>query len=238
MSKLIFPEDEERLKNEEGGIFDWLSRVPGRVLGNVILEDGKSKVRSPEPRTLHRNLELSPREVDEVLAVLQTKVPSRRKMAQRMYKHREQLKKEEELHNVNKADILLNAILRTTEEKKSEESSSGARPRSSLSSSCSTTSAVSSETSPSTSDEDDGFLPAVLNKKLGRIKQLFKREQERKPLRERRRRSSSGAHNSLNNSTNSLLQSCELEPLQDCVDDVPTIHNVAAVSRLEGNFVF
>lgn len=142
-------------------------------------------------KTKNCNLELSQREFDEVLAVLRARTPSsRRRLPLRMMKKRyerlnepkkvspnehtgcernsshEHLKqdgkkspkneetKTEGLYGVaNKADVLLNAILRT--------SSTNGEAK-----------------SPQESAEDERSLPSVLNKKLHRLRQLFKREQE------------------------------------------------------------
>ncbi|XP_072748499.1 uncharacterized protein Atos [Anoplolepis gracilipes] len=88
---------DEKDKREEGGLFDWFSKVPGRVLGVAATKgyvDGdKTKngnLKEPEHSTGQQdtnqeikfkncNLELSQREVDEVLAVLRARTPSGRK---------------------------------------------------------------------------------------------------------------------------------------------------------------
>ncbi|XP_015179762.1 PREDICTED: uncharacterized protein LOC107068148 isoform X1 [Polistes dominula] len=94
MSKLSFPEGQQCDKDkprEEGGILDWFSRVPSRVLGvspnNSYVENGKAKdpnLKSQdqydnEVKFKNCNLELSQREFDEVLAVLRARTPSGRK---------------------------------------------------------------------------------------------------------------------------------------------------------------
>ncbi|KAK2584820.1 hypothetical protein KPH14_007132 [Odynerus spinipes] len=91
MSRLTFPEERDKAK-EEGGILDWFSRVPGRVLGvapnNGYVENGsKAKASNLKAQDQHSNeikfkncnLELSQREFDEVLAVLRARTPSGRK---------------------------------------------------------------------------------------------------------------------------------------------------------------
>ncbi|XP_076179918.1 atos homolog atossa isoform X2 [Ptiloglossa arizonensis] len=89
MSKLSFPEDKEKPK-EEGGFLEWFSKVPGRVLG-VAPNNGyvENKVKSTNLKSQEQhgnevkfkncNLELSQREFDEVLAVLRARTPSGRK---------------------------------------------------------------------------------------------------------------------------------------------------------------
>ncbi|XP_015428665.1 PREDICTED: protein FAM214A [Dufourea novaeangliae] len=89
MSKLSFPEDKEKSK-EEGGFLDWFTKVPGRVLG-VAPSNGyvENKVKATnlksqdqhgnEVKFKNCNLELSQREFDEVLAVLRARTPSGRK---------------------------------------------------------------------------------------------------------------------------------------------------------------
>lgn len=89
MSKLSFPEEKDKSK-EEGGFLDWFSKVPGRVLG-VAPSNGyvENKVKATnlksqdqhgnEVRFKNCNLELSQREFDEVLAVLRARTPSGRK---------------------------------------------------------------------------------------------------------------------------------------------------------------
>ncbi|XP_076632113.1 atos homolog atossa isoform X2 [Colletes latitarsis] len=89
MSKLSFPEDKEKPK-EEGGFLDWFSKVPGRVLGVAPSNgyvDNKVKATNLKSQDQHGNevrfkncnLELSQREFDEVLAVLRARTPSGRK---------------------------------------------------------------------------------------------------------------------------------------------------------------
>ncbi|XP_017766765.1 PREDICTED: protein FAM214A isoform X2 [Eufriesea mexicana] len=105
ISKLSFPDDKDRSK-EEGGILDWFSKVPGRVLG-VTPNNGyvENKVKATnmksqeqqhgnEVRFKNCNLELSQQEVDEVLAVLRARTPSERKRTSvRTMKRRERLDK-------------------------------------------------------------------------------------------------------------------------------------------------
>lgn len=92
MWKLSFPNEKD--KQEEGGILDWFSRVPGRVLGVTAAKgyaDNKAKGNVRQPEHHHQgtneikfkncNLELSPREVNEVLAVLRARTPSGRRRA-------------------------------------------------------------------------------------------------------------------------------------------------------------
>ncbi|XP_015609367.1 uncharacterized protein LOC107274613 isoform X2 [Cephus cinctus] len=91
MSKLSFPEDKEKPR-EEGGILEWFSKVPSRVLGvaasNGFMEERTktNDVKTQEPRSSevkfkNGNLELSQREFDEVLAVLRARTPSGRRRA-------------------------------------------------------------------------------------------------------------------------------------------------------------
>ncbi|EZA59172.1 hypothetical protein DMN91_008200 [Ooceraea biroi] len=96
MWKLSTPDEKD--KKEEGGLLEWFSKVPGRVLGvaavKSYVDSNKTKsgnVKQPEhpskqPNTneikfKNCNLELSQREVDEVLAVLRARTPSGRKRA-------------------------------------------------------------------------------------------------------------------------------------------------------------
>ncbi|XP_078032578.1 atos homolog atossa isoform X2 [Augochlora pura] len=88
MSKLTFPEEKEKSK-EEGGFLEWFAKVPGRVLGvapsNGYVENKvkstnlKSQEQGTEVKFKNCNLELSQREFDEVLAVLRARTPSGRK---------------------------------------------------------------------------------------------------------------------------------------------------------------
>ncbi|XP_076241182.1 atos homolog atossa isoform X2 [Calliopsis andreniformis] len=89
MSKLSFPDDKDKSK-EEGGFLDWFSKVPGRVLGvapSTGYVDNKVKATNLKSQDQHGNevrfkncnLELSQREFDEVLAVLRARTPSGRK---------------------------------------------------------------------------------------------------------------------------------------------------------------
>lgn len=105
ISKLSFPEDKDKSK-EEGGFLDWFSKVPGRVLG-VAPTSGfvENKVKATnlksqeqqhgnEVRFKNCNLELSQQEFDEVLAVLRARTPSERKRTSiRTIKKREKLEK-------------------------------------------------------------------------------------------------------------------------------------------------
>lgn len=105
ISKLSFPEEKEKSK-EEGGFLDWFSKVPGRVLG-VAPTSGfvENKVKATnlksqeqqhgnEVRFKNCNLELSQQEFDEVLAVLRARTPSERKRTGiRAIKKREKLEK-------------------------------------------------------------------------------------------------------------------------------------------------
>lgn len=88
---------DEKDKREEGGLFDWFSKVPGRVLGVAAtkgyVDSDKTKngsLKQPDHSTGQQNtnqeikfkncnLELSQREVDEVLAVLRARTPSGRR---------------------------------------------------------------------------------------------------------------------------------------------------------------
>lgn len=89
ISKLSFPDDKERTK-EEGGFLDWFTKVPGRVLGvtpNISYIENKVKATNLKSQEQHGNevrfkncnLELSQQEFDEVLAVLRARTPSERK---------------------------------------------------------------------------------------------------------------------------------------------------------------
>lgn len=88
MSKFSFPE--ERNKWKEDGIFEWMSKVPGRVLGvvpSIASRKENSKIstiknsRASDVKVKSCNLELSQREFDEVMAVLSAKTPSGRRRA-------------------------------------------------------------------------------------------------------------------------------------------------------------
>ncbi|XP_012531691.1 protein FAM214A [Monomorium pharaonis] len=101
MWKLSVPDEKE--KREEGGLLDWFSKVPGRVLSvattKSYVDCNKMKnesLKQPEHPTGHPvaqqgtndqikfkncNLELSQREVNEVLAVLRARTPSGRRRA-------------------------------------------------------------------------------------------------------------------------------------------------------------
>ena len=106
MSKLSFSED--RNKGKEEGIFEWISKVPGRVLGVVpnstsLEENSKiSKIQNPhvnDVKVKNCNLELSQREFDEVLAVLRARTPSgRRRTPVKNLKKKERTEKLEK-HN-------------------------------------------------------------------------------------------------------------------------------------------
>lgn len=96
MWKLSVPDEKE--KREEGGLLDWFSKVPGRVLGvaatkgyvdyNKMKNEDLKQPEHPigqqstnEIKFKNCNLELSQREVDEVLAVLRARTPSGRRRA-------------------------------------------------------------------------------------------------------------------------------------------------------------
>jgi len=95
MWKLSVPDEKE--KREEGGLLDWFSKVPGRVLGvastkgyvdsnkmkneSLKLEHPTRQQNTNEIKFKNCNLELSQREVDEVLAVLRARTPSGRRRA-------------------------------------------------------------------------------------------------------------------------------------------------------------
>lgn len=87
-----FPNEKD--KHEEGGILDWFSKVPGRMLGVTAakgyVDNNKAKPGTKQPehhqgtnefKFKNCNLELSPREVNEVLAVLRARTPSGRRRA-------------------------------------------------------------------------------------------------------------------------------------------------------------
>lgn len=94
MWKLSIPDEKD--KSEEGGLLDWFSKVSGRVLGVAAtkgyIDGNKAKsgsLKQPEHpagqqganeiKFKNCNLELSQREVDEVLAVLRARTPSGRR---------------------------------------------------------------------------------------------------------------------------------------------------------------
>lgn len=96
MWKLAIPDEKE--KREEGGLLDWFSKVPGRVLGvaatkgyvdsnklkNEDLKHSEHLIKQQSTNEIkfkNCNLELSQREVDEVLAVLRARTPSGRRRA-------------------------------------------------------------------------------------------------------------------------------------------------------------
>ncbi|XP_032673700.1 uncharacterized protein LOC116845301 [Odontomachus brunneus] len=103
-----FPNEKD--KQEEGGILDWFSKVPGRMLGVTAAkgyaENSKAKSSTKQPehhqgtneiKFKNCNLELSPREVNEVLAVLRARTPSgRRKATMKNIKRRERSEKSSE----------------------------------------------------------------------------------------------------------------------------------------------
>lgn len=104
MSKLSFPKDGNKAK-EEGGILDWISRVPGRVLNSTPTATATSSDETPtskpqDPKNCSSvklkncNLELSQREFDEVLAVLRARTPSaRRRTPVKTVRRRERLER-------------------------------------------------------------------------------------------------------------------------------------------------
>jgi len=96
MSQSIWKLSDEKDKKEEGGLLDWFSRVPGRVLNVAAVKSyvDSNKTKNENLKQSERptkqsstnevkfkncNLELSQREVDEVLAVLRARTPSGRK---------------------------------------------------------------------------------------------------------------------------------------------------------------
>lgn len=89
MSKLAFPKEKPGARSrEDGGILDWFSRVPGRVLAvptatndekSTTTKDSPREPRSNEVKFKNCNLELSQREFNEVLAVLRARTPSGRR---------------------------------------------------------------------------------------------------------------------------------------------------------------
>ena len=246
MSKLSFSQDKESAaKIEQGGILDWFTRVPGRVLGgnnNAEVYNVKAQTLLPDPRTPPKcelktrngNLELSPREFDEVLAVLRARTPlGRRRTALRTAKRREKYDRlvneaqqqqqqtqqpskpsatvtsaeaagEASLYgNVsNKADVLLGAILRSTSKENNGKKKpadvlngtkaadpelpmieNGEATNSTSASYCCPESSSSSSSSGSgnvtPADCGESSLPSAFNKRLSRLRQLFKRDQER-----------------------------------------------------------
>lgn len=218
MANLSIPEDKSKSKEE--GILDWISKVPGRVLGvvpnnnnnnnfedkskiaNTCIADGKVK-----------NLELSKREFDEVLAVLRARTPCGKRRTQNLKKKERVEKQNLKLNSdvalihestnrydefkskhenvshktrdifddkcktdlvdsvVNKADVLLGAILRTSKDRKSlADISNGARPKNVWSDTV-------EKSIKAKNLEDDKSLPSALNKRLIQIRQLFKRDE-------------------------------------------------------------
>ncbi|XP_015127431.1 uncharacterized protein LOC107048652 [Diachasma alloeum] len=107
MSKLSFPKDVNKAPKEDGGILDWISRVPGRVLNTSPTPDKPHDLTpQPQERSDHEvkacnavklkncNLELSQREFDEVLAVLRSRTPSgRRRTPVKTLRRRERLER-------------------------------------------------------------------------------------------------------------------------------------------------
>ncbi|XP_043469069.1 uncharacterized protein LOC122502845 [Leptopilina heterotoma] len=233
MANLSFPEDKN--KGKEEGILDWISKVPGRVLGvvpNNNFEDKSKVVHNQDTSSDVRvkNLELSQREFNEVLAVLRARTPcgkrrtpvknlkkkekverpekqssqsstssefapthesnnsceelvfnSKHRCSREDFEHRsgkhlrlqnleEQSKSDLVDSVVNKADVLLGAILRTSKDRKSlADISNGARPKN--------PSSEGTEKNMKAKLEDGKSLPSALNKRLIQIRQLFKREE-------------------------------------------------------------
>lgn len=247
MSKLAFPEDKNKCKEE--GIFEWISKVPGRVLGvvpNNNFEDKSKNANNQDTRINDvkvKNLELSQREFNEVLAVLRARTPcgkrrtpvkilkkkveksenqnsklntdcldvapthestnryscedcafnskycsesctdspqnTRKIFEQRDDKHlclkvrslEDQCKSDYIDSVVNKADVLLGAILRTSKDRKGlADISNGTRPKNLLRDGTEKNLKVKQLV-------DEKSLPSALNKRLIQIRQLFKREE-------------------------------------------------------------
>ncbi|KAJ8670599.1 hypothetical protein QAD02_001858 [Eretmocerus hayati] len=201
------PNNRKGEQQQQQGILDWISRVPGRVMAvanetNVCQQQpsattagGRKCEQQSQPHpTRGCNLDLSPREFDEVLAVLRARTPMgrRRAAALRTAKRRD---KYDRLHNepqpqhhsvvvcnratkllldaeadrdhhldgsaANKADVLMGAILRSTGKGRS----------------------ASAEAPTAAREADEpaagpSIIPGALNKRLSRLRQLFKREQD------------------------------------------------------------
>ena len=113
MSKLSFPEEKNKCKEE--GILEWISKVPGRVLGvmpnSASLEDKSkmSKIQDPRANDIkvkNCNLELSQREFDEVLAVLRARTPSeRRRVPVKNLRKRDRIEKQSSKLNYEGSDV-------------------------------------------------------------------------------------------------------------------------------------
>lgn len=165
MSKLSFSQDTEsspttgKSAEQLPGILDWISRVPGRVLGadqesqHTTSPNHQQQQQQAPTKVRNCNLALSAREFDEVLAVLRARTPlGRRRTALRTAKRREKYDKlvnEQQQQQTtttcgrvtvadnvsNKADVLLGAILRTTSKENASarkglaDISNGTRPR-------------------------------------------------------------------------------------------------------------
>ncbi|XP_011309220.1 protein FAM214A [Fopius arisanus] len=107
MSKLSFPKEPTKTSKEDGGILDWITRVPGRVLNPTPIPSVSDKPQEMSPPSQHDNgracsavklkncnLELSQREFDEVLAVLRARTPSgRRRTPVKTLRRRERLER-------------------------------------------------------------------------------------------------------------------------------------------------
>ena len=236
MAKLSFPKEKSSQKSrEDGGILEWFTKVPGRVIAVPTKSQPEPKQQS-EVKFKNGNLELSQREFNEVLAVLRARTPTyaqgrrrtpvktcrRRDRSERSVEdpstkttpysldsyvcpiHREVQRNATEIcvcnackklnnprdwpgvaRNVsnqttnkspednvsNKADVLLGAILRTRERRGSEKNENSEE------------SEVASEDIKdprTTRSDDDKSLPGVINKRLHRFKQLFKKEWDKR----------------------------------------------------------
>ncbi|XP_023248503.1 protein FAM214A isoform X2 [Copidosoma floridanum] len=189
------PKKEKEGEQQGVGILDWISRVPYRVLGAEQQEPVANKC---EVR-MHNscNLELSPREFDEVLAVLRARTPlCRKRSAVRTAKRREANKQQEHqttdgsASRSKAADALLGAILRsssrdndsrdevitevtrdwTTPRKDDDDDDEPATPSNSV------------EARDSSNNDAESSLPSALNKRFSRLKQLFKRSEHEQRL--------------------------------------------------------
>ncbi|XP_033221284.1 protein FAM214A isoform X2 [Belonocnema kinseyi] len=116
MSKLSFPE--VRNNCNKNGIFDWMTKVPGRVLGVVpsstsCKENSKvSTIQNPranDVKVKSCNLKLSQWEFDEVMAVLRARTPSERRRAPvknlKKRERNEKLEKQNSKFNTEGSDV-------------------------------------------------------------------------------------------------------------------------------------
>lgn len=273
MSKLSFTQDKESRpgssKLDQSKLLELIYSVPGCVLGqdelaninnnnnnelvdvkgfttNVAQISGDSTTSSHlecDVKARNRHLKLSPKEFDEVIAVLKARTPmGRKRPGLRTVKRKERydrlanevvqvqnvqtsdekslhtdVRKTEESLRCNKADMFMGAILRSS----SKESSVDRIGLADISNGTRTSAVKNRENAKAfdksagpkmtipyvahssdrdnkskvlVSDNDDSSLPSVINKRILRIKQIFKRDQDKTTLTED---SSKHAHRSL-----------------------------------------